>query len=81
LDLEHDAIGTGKRCIIEARIKGAISCDCAAHTNHGDNECRGAKNEEGDLAARSCQERLNTLAAKLVAQRHRYFPFGASVRR
>jgi hypothetical protein len=45
LDLEHDAVGTGKKCIIEARIKGAISCDCAAHTNHGDNKCRGAKNE------------------------------------
>ena len=81
MDLDHNSFRTCAQCIIKAGIKRAIASNGAANSNNGNDKCGGPKNKDGDLSTGSRQQRLNPLAAELVAERHRYFPFGASARR
>ena len=81
MNFDDDAFGPSAQGVIKTGIKRAVACDGATNANHGNNKGSCTKNEDGDLAAGARQECLDPLAAKFVAQRHRYFPFGASASR
>ena len=81
LNLDDDPFSSGAQGVVESGIQCTIAGDGPADTNNGNNERGCAKDEDGDLAARARQQRLDPLAAKFVTERHGYFPFGASARR